>query len=266
MIAAYLRALPDVARVSFARLIAYRAEMAIWILSSMLPLVMLALWNTVTAQAPVAGFGQAEIARYFVAALIVRQLTGAWLIWQLNGDIRTGALSAQLLRPAHPFFTYAVWMLTALPMRLVILSPVVGAVLVWKPELLHLPDPVTLLLLIPAVLLAWMMEFLVQGLFGMLAFWLDRTDGLFGIWLGIWLVLSGYIAPLSVFPEWSQPLMAWLPFRGMLAVPVELLGGFLSPQQALLDIARQGLWVVLLTTLSATVWRRGLARYGAFGA
>ena len=262
----YLRALPDIARVSFARLIAYRAEMAIWILTAMLPLVMLALWNTVVADEAVAGFGPQAVGRYFVAALVVRQLTGAWLVWQLNGEIRTGALSAQLLRPVHPLFVDAVWMFTALPLRLVILSPVVAAVLLWRPDLLALPSPTALLLFIPSVLMAWALEFMVQGIFGMLAFWLDRSEGLYGIWLGLWLVLSGYIAPLAVFPEWAQAALAWLPFRSMLAVPVELLGGFLTPQQAMVDLARQGMWVAIFALLTAAMWRRGLARYGAFGA
>ena len=87
------RALPAMFRIGFAELVAYRAEMVIWILSATTPLIMLALWNRVVSEAPLAGFGPTEITRYFAATLVVRQLTSAWLVWQLNWMIRTGSLS-----------------------------------------------------------------------------------------------------------------------------------------------------------------------------
>src|SRR5687768_11467924 len=175
-------------KVSFARLVAYRAEMAIWILTALMPVVMLALWNTVVAEVSIAGYGQPEIARYFVAALVVRQLTGAWLVWQLNYEIRSGGLSARLLRPVHPLWLDALWMLTALPLRLVILAPLVGGIVLWRPELLENPGAGAILLFVPSVMLAWALAFLVQALFGMIAFWMDRSEGLFGIWMSVWFI------------------------------------------------------------------------------
>ena len=62
MIGAMLRATPTLVRVGFARTIAYRAEMTIWILTALMPLVMLALWNAVAKDSPVAGYNQAQYA------------------------------------------------------------------------------------------------------------------------------------------------------------------------------------------------------------
>jgi ABC-2 type transport system permease protein len=75
-----VRAAPTLLRIGFAEIVAYRAEMAIWVLTATMPLIMLALWNAVARDGPVAGFGQVEFARYFAAALVVRQLTGAWIL------------------------------------------------------------------------------------------------------------------------------------------------------------------------------------------
>ena len=47
-----IRALPDMLRVGAAGIVAYRAEMTIWILSATMPLIMLALWNAVAADGP----------------------------------------------------------------------------------------------------------------------------------------------------------------------------------------------------------------------
>lgn len=261
-----LRATPILARVSVARHVAYRAELTIWVLTSILPLIMLAMWNAVVQDRTVAGYGSAEMATYFVATLVCRQLTGAWLIWELTHEIRTGRLSAQLLRPLHPLFLHAVWMTVAMPFRMVALSPVLVLLALWRPEVFSLPDPLTAAVFLVSISLAWALNFLIQASFGLLSFWVDKSEGLFGVWLSVYTVLSGYIAPLAFFPDSLQPVLRWLPFRSMLAVPVELIGGFLDPAEALDDLAIQLGWVLVFAALTSVLWRRGLVRYGAFGA
>lgn len=261
-----LRAIPDVCRVKFARLIAYRAEMIIWIFTALLPLVMLAMWQTVATDNPIGNYGQTEFTRYFISTLIVRQLIGAWVVWQMNFDIRSGALSAQLLRPVNPIVVYALWMLTAVPLRVIYLSPLIAFLIFWQPDILYVPDFFIGFLFIWSSLLAWGIAFLIQCLFGILAFWLDRTEGLFGVWIAAWAVLSGYIAPLDLFPERFQTILYWLPFRSMLATPVELLSGFLTAEEALSAVAVQTLWFVVSALATVWLWKKGVKKYGAFGA
>lgn len=261
-----LRATPTLAKVSVSRHVAYRAEMTIWILSSLLPLVMLALWNAVAADGPIAGFDQEQVARYFVATLVCRQLTGAWVIWELSFLIRTGRLSAHLLRPFPPLYVHALWMLTAMPFRLAILSPVVAALILWRPDLLAFPGWSALALTALSLGLAWLLNFLVQVCFGLAAFWVDKSDGLFAFWTSLWFLLSGYVAPLAFFPDAWRGVLDWLPFRATLAVPVELLGGFMAPADAWPDLLRQLGWIAVAWAIAAWMWKRGVARYGAFGA
>lgn len=261
-----LRALPDVFRVSFAGVVAYRAEMVIWILTSSMPLIMLAMWNAVVEEAPLMGYGPTEITRYFAATLVVRQLTSSWLLWELNQEIRTGTLSMKLLRPMHPLWVYAADMIAAMPTRMVVLLPMLLGLVAWRPELVALPDPWSLLLFVPSVFLAWLLGFLVQAAFACLAFWLEQTQGLFGLWFGAWMLLSGYIAPLELYPESAQAILTLLPFRGMLAAPVELLSGTATLEVAAVDLAVQLGWAAAGFALVGVLWRRGLARYGAYGA
>jgi ABC-2 type transport system permease protein len=261
-----LRATPELFRVGFAELVAYRVEMVIWILTATMPLIMLALWNSVVTEAPLEGFGPTEITRYFAATLIVRQLTSAWLLWELNWQIRSGGLSPRLLQPLHPLARALATAIAAMPMRMVVLTPLVAGLVIWRPELLAWPGWAAAGLFTVSCALAFLMTYLIQALFGMLAFWLDQSEGLFGLWMALWMLLSGYIAPLAMFPEAAQRALAWLPFRGMLAVPVELLGGFLAPADALVDVGVQLGWTALLWAAVALTWRAGLKRYGAFGA
>jgi len=245
-------------------MVAYRAEMVVWILTATMPLVMLALWNAAAAQGPLAGFGQAEFARYFTATLVVRQLTGTWLVWELSNMVRTGSLSPQLLRPLHPLSLNLAETLAALPFRLVVLTPIVAALLVWRPDIAFLPAPSTLLLTALSTVLAFLLSWLVQGLFGMLAFWLDQSVGLFSVWFAIYALLGGYFLPLPLLPPMVRDAARWLPFQATLAAPVEiLLGTNGDPLEAL---AVQLGWVLVAGALAAWMWRAGLRRYGAVGA
>ena len=103
-----LRAIPTLLRVGLAEAVAYRAEFLVWLLSTNMPLVMLALWSAVARDAPVGRFGQRDFVAYFLAALVVRLMTGAWVVWELTFEIRQGTLAFRLLRPIHPLVAYAV--------------------------------------------------------------------------------------------------------------------------------------------------------------
>ncbi|MGC6515056.1 MAG: ABC transporter permease [Myxococcota bacterium] len=260
-----MRALPTLFKVSVARHVAYRAEMTIWILTALLPLIMLALWSAVVAEGSIMGFGEAEVTRYFVATLICRQLTGAWVVWELSFQIRTGGLSAQLLRPVHPLYVYAVWMISAWPFRLAILSPILAMIALWRPDMFLMPDAASLVLFALSIVLAWLLNFLIQCAIGLSSFWVDKADGLYGVWLAVWSICSGYIAPLAMFPEWAQRVLNVLPFRAILATPVEILGGFVTAEHALPLIGIQIIWLVAAAGLVRWMWIRGLQRYGAWG-
>ena len=94
-----LKAAPTLFRVGFMQSIAYRAEMFVWILSSTMPLVMLALFAAVAQDGPLGRFAGADFTAYFLATFVVRQYASSWTSWQMNGEVRDGTLSMRLLRP-----------------------------------------------------------------------------------------------------------------------------------------------------------------------
>lgn len=260
-----LRAMPAMLRVGFAEAVAYRAEFVVWLLSTNMPLVMLALWSAVVRDGPVGRFGQAELTSYFLCALIVRLLTGAWVIWELNFEIRQGTLAYRLLRPIHPLVAYACENIAAMPLRIVLSLPIAAALLltVGKDHLTH--DPLLVAIFPIAVFGAWLITFLAMAIVGALAFWLESATSLFEVWLGLFGVFSGYLVPLELFPPWVQAIARALPFRYMLAFPAEMLTGMLPRPRALADLAVQWLFVVALYAGARTAWRLGLRRFAAYG-
>ncbi len=260
-----LRALPTLLRVGFSESVAWRAELLVWLLSTNMPLVMLALWSAVARDAPVGRFGQGEFAAYFLAALVVRLLTGAWVIWELNYEIRQGTLAFRLLRPLHPLLAYACENVAAVPLRLVLCSPAVAAFLLVAGPARLTRDPLLLALCPAAVVGAWLITFLAMALVGALAFFVESAGSVFEIWLGLFGVFSGYLVPLELFPPWVAALSRALPFRYMLAAPVEMVIGLVDRTRALQDLAVQWLFVGLLAAAALAAWSAGLRRFAAYG-
>lgn len=259
-----LRAMPVMLRVGFAEMVAYRAEMVIWILTATLPLVMLALWSAAAADGPIQGFGQTEIARYFTASLVVRQLTGAWVVWELNQAIRQGSLSPQLLRPVNPLAWNLAETLAALPFRIVVLAPIIGLLLLWRPDIAFLPSAGQALAFALSLPLAFLCSWLTQCCFGMLAFWFEQSMGMFSVWMAAWGLLGGYLVPTALLPAGLLAAATWLPFRASFGVTIDLLLGI--SQDPVRDLAIQGGWTVALLLLARWMWSRGIGRYGAVGA
>jgi ABC-2 type transport system permease protein len=260
-----LRAIPTLLRVGFAEAVAYRAEFLVWLLSTNMPLVMLALWTAVARDAPVGRFGQRDFVAYYLAALVVRLLTGAWVVWELTFEIRQGTLSYRLLRPLHPLLAYAAENVSAMPLRLALSLPVAGVAFWLTAGERITRDPLLLAIFPLSVLGAWLITFLAMAVVGTLAFRWDSATSVFELWLGLYGVLSGYLVPLELFPGWVEGLARVLPFRSMLGFPVELVIGMLPRERALLELAVQWGWIAGLLLAVRWAWRAGLTRFEAFG-
>ncbi len=260
-----LYAYPALLRVGFAEAVAYRAEMLVWMLTTTMPLVSLALWSAVAEAAPVAGFTQARFTSYFLAALVVRQLTGSWLVWEMNQDIRTGTLSRRLLKPVHPIVAYSAENLSALPLRAALSLPIAVIMLLVIEPSARPSSPVTLAALAVALLGAWLINFFTMAFVGTLAFFLESSTAIFEIWLVAFMLLSGYLFPLQLFPPWLRDLANALPFRYTLAFPVEVLTGMARGGDLARGLAVE--WAYVAGTGVATLlsWRAGLRRFSAYG-
>jgi ABC-2 type transport system permease protein len=259
-----VRAYPALLRAGLAAAIAYRAEFFIWMFTTNLPLVMLALWSAVARSGPVAGYSARGFTAYYLVTLLCRLLTGCWVVWELTMEIRQGTLAMRLLRPLHPLLAYSAENLAAIPLRLVFSLPIVAIlVMTCRDQLSH--DWLSWLLVPPALLGGLLILFFVQALIGTLALFVESALGLFQLWLGITSVLSGYLVPLDLFPPGLRQLAMALPFRFTLSFPVELCLGRLGHGQALQLFAVQWGYVLLFATGTQLLWRAGMRRFGAFG-
>jgi ABC-2 type transport system permease protein len=262
---ATLRALPALFRIGFAETVAYRAEFLIWMLTTTLPLVMLGLWTSVAAEAPFRGFASEDFVAYYLAALIVRNITGSWVVWQINEEIRQGTMSMRLLRPIHPFAGYAATHLSAVPLRALVAMPVAVIMLISSARGVLASSPADLGLFALALAGAWVLTFSVLVLIGTAAFWVQRSMGLADVYFGVFAVMSGYLVPLQLMPGWIQDVARYAPFRHMLSTPVEILIGRVHGTAALELVAFQWAWAAAAAAGALLLWARGIRRFEAYG-
>jgi ABC-2 type transport system permease protein len=212
----------------------------------------------------VGAYTQKGFAAYYLATLLVRLLTGSWVVWEMTMEIRSGTLALRLLRPIHPLLAYSAENLAAVPMRGIVAIPLI-VIFLWNVRDQLAGDPLIWVLLAPALLGAWLLTFLVMAIIGTLGLWLESATSLFEAWLGISSILSGYLIPLDLFPGSVRAVALVLPFRFLLSFPVELVLGRVDRAQALLLLAAQWGYVAVALLATRTLWRAGLRRYAAYG-
>jgi len=259
-----LRAFPGLLRVGFVSALAYRAEFLVWMLAYTMPLIMLALWTAVAAEAPLGRFGEREFSAYFIGTLLVRLSSGAWVAWDLNFEVRQGTLQRRLLWPIHALLTFLAENLAALPMRAVMSVPIAIATTLWLGPV-WVKDPVQIAIIPLTLLGAFLLTFLPMAMIGTLSLFWESSLSLYDLWLALYTVLSGYVVPLELFPPQLKAAVHALPFRFMLAVPVENMVGLMTREQALIALFWQWVYVLGFAVGAAGLWRVGLRRFAAYG-
>lgn len=259
-----LRAFPGLLRVGFVSALAYRAEFLVWMLAYTMPLIMLALWTAVAAEAPLGRFGEREFSAYFIATLLVRLSSGAWVAWDLNFEVRQGTLQRRLLWPVHALVTFLAENMAALPMRVVMAFPI-ALLTTWWLGPVWVKDPVQIAIIPLSLLGAFLLTFLPMAMIGTLSLFWESSLALYDLWLALYTVLSGYVVPLELFPPQLTAAVHALPFRFMLAVPVENMVGLMTREQALQGLLWQWVYVLGFATGAAWLWRLGLRRFAAYG-
>lgn len=248
---------------------AYRSHMAISILvGPTYFLVQYFIWDAIFAeQDTLNGFTLEEMLIYYGAMSVITYLTFDFADWNLQMLIRTGKYSTFILRPiSHRFFALSqkighrslgFW-LEFLPVLLIYLF-------IFKINLI----PSQPMWAFFAIILGFLMTFLLNYCIGLTAFWLTNAEGIRRIFLFIRDLTAGMFVPLTFFPEFIQTILFFLPFQFMLYVPVqvlignyELAGISLSLQQI---VGLQALAVVIMWGVSELLVRLGENKFTGVG-
>lgn len=249
----------------YALMLEYRAEIFLWVIANVLPFILMGIWVQAAATSG-RGLSAEYFMRYFLAIFIIRQFTIVWVIWEFEMLVVEGKLSALLLRPIDPVWSFIAMHAGEQLTRIPFWASIVAGFLLLNPHVAWLPSAADLGLAIAATMLAFVLRFAMQYTFALLSFWIERASALERISFLPYLFLSGMVAPLETFPPWIREIALLTPFPYLLYFPAKLLIGVpaeVTLGRAFLTI---GVWCIVLIVANRVLWRAGLRQYSGMGA
>lgn len=247
----------------YANMLEYRAEIFLWAISGTLPLILMGVW---VEAAKNGNFDLEPIgfARYFFSVFLVRQFTTIWVIWEFEKEVLEGKLSFHLLQPVDPVWHHVANHLAEKITRLPLVIFFIFLFFWLYPDAFWIPNIAQIVRFLIAIILAFILRFLIQYTFAMFAFWTERASAIEQFWFLFYIFLSGYIAPLEVFPLTIQNILLWTPFPYFINFPATLLVGL--PQNFMRGIVIILGWGILLFLINRWLWKKGIKHYSGMGA
>ncbi len=247
----------------------YRANLLMYLLYWLVsPIIYMAVWTSIAnSQGSVNGLTANDFTTYYMALLIVDQLTSNITIHLFAYKIQDGTLAGELIRPIHPMLTNA--LVNNIAFKALSL---LGFIPVWIVlAFLFRPDfsSITwqgILLAIPAVIIGFTVGFLLTGVITCLAFWTTRVFSVHEFYFAVSVLFSGQFVPLQLMPRIIQDISQFLPFQLLIYFPIQLILGRLSPEEIGRGFVLGLVWLTIALTLFQWVWHAGVKRFSAVGA
>jgi ABC-2 type transport system permease protein len=192
---------------------------------------------------------------------LAQVVTYTWLVqaflvllpWNIDPDVqlmvRTGNVAYELIRPID---LYTLWFCRALswragPALLRIVPLFLGAYLIGGLQLP--PSMPSALWFGVSMLAALVLSTTITTVMMISLFWTISGNGTVRLMAGLVITLSGMQVPIPLFPDWSQPLLNALPFRGLIDTPFRIYLGHIPPENILGPLFHQIGWAVALLFL-----------------
>lgn len=256
---------------SFQEHLAYRLNLGLEVAGGVVyTLVLVWIWRAIASSGlshSDLSLSVAQITTYFIGAGIL----GSYFFLAaqgegINDDINLGFVSGYLVKPVKLLAYWFIRDHTRKP--LTFLFGVGGFIIIaaWYRTSVVLPASfLNGIIFFVFVVLAGVLHFFLYATFALLAFWSVQTWGERFILNRINELASGMLVPIALFPTWFQHVLALLPFRYFISVPMLTYLGVLSPRDILSNILGLVIWIAILWTLAIVVMRRGLRVYAGEG-
>ena len=247
----------------------YRANLIMYLLYWLVsPIIYLAIWTSIANnKGSVNGFTANDFITYYLILLIVDQLTSNIIIHIFAYKVQDGTLSGELIKPIHPMLTNTLVNDIAFKtLNLMWLTPIwIVLTLLFKPDFASV-TLTGILAAIPAILLGYMINFLLSATITSFAFWTTRVYSVHEFYYALILLFAGQFVPLKLMPELIQSIARYLPFQLYMYLPIQMIQGNLSTNEIIQGYVAGTIWLIVVMTLFQLVWREGVKRYSAVGA
>lgn len=258
----------------------YRADFAFATLVRFLPIVtQIFLWGAVYAGAAsdnLNGYSYRNMVAYALLVMVGRAFSSMpGLASGIARDVRDGTIKKYLTQPVD-MLAYLFWARVAhkLVYYVVATAPFALVFYLCRGFFDAAPDLLTIVAFAYALILAFLIGFLLECLIGLISFWFLEVSSLIFIFMMANYFLSGHMVPLDWLPglfrgegarEIARQAMALMPFQYMAYVPAAIMLGKVEGDARVMQLAIGTAWVVILFAANRLMFSRGVRRYSAFG-
>lgn len=240
----------------------YRLNMLMWRIRQIFVfLIPYFIWRAVLSQGgELYGYNFGSLMTYLFGTTILRSLVMGSRTVDLGWMINSGYLTIPLMRPIGMFrFLFTRDAADKLFNLSFIFLEIPLLYFIFRPPVFLQTNPVQLLYALISMLLAILIYFFINILFGSLGFWTRDVWAPRFLLMVIMEFTTGAMFPLDMLSVFWQQVLMFTPFPYLLYVPLKLyLGDNLS-------LVPQLIWVIILMIATKYVWQKGLLRYEAEG-
>lgn len=220
------------------------------------------LWMAIYASASsgqLGGFTRSGMILYVFLSYTISDLVMIGISSEIGKDVLDGSVAMNLIKPINYRLYLTFKSLGVMIYRIVVPSVFIWAGLeIYKVTALGMPvsSPAQIGPALLSILLSFFIYVFFDYCFGMLAFVTTYIFGMTIIKNAALNLLTGRLIPISFFPAVVQEIFSFLPFTAMTYVPVMIWMGKYSGTEALYQLGKQALWVVLLYLLGGFLWKK----------
>jgi ABC-2 type transport system permease protein len=200
-----------------------------------------------------------EMYAYSVISIAISIFVGNSVIHRMDSKIKTGEIAVDLMKPLNlHFIIISETIGNNLFLAIVQLLPIalVGVMLFD----INIPSWTYMLLFMIALVNAFVLNFIISYIFGMIGFWYLSIWQINIIMDGIVRILSGRWIPLWLFPPFLAAVSAFFPYRFIYYEPITIFLGKATVMDSVRIIGLQLIWIAGLFAVATLVWNKGVRK------
>lgn len=247
-------------RIQFLKMLAYRGQYFTGIITYSINIgAYFFLWEAIyQTKNNVGGFSLQQMITYTAIGWMTRTFYFNNLDREISEDVKNGRIATELIRPYNYQLVKLSQALGEAVFRLTLFT-LPGVVVVFLLFKISLPvNSGSFLLYILSILGSFFINSQINFVVGLTAFYTLNSYGVMRTKRVIIDVFSGLLLPLTLFPDWAQNVMKFLPFQGIAYLPNMIYTGKLDGYQAYRALGSQLLWIVILFIIGQIIWKRAI--------
>ncbi|WP_349944470.1 ABC-2 family transporter protein [Lacrimispora sp. BS-2] len=213
------------------------------------------LWKSVfLSRNELKGFTMAEMTTYVILSRILSSQFSGGINRELSEWIYKGNIIIELLRPINLITTLLSKRIGEFLFFLIFKGVPAGALGIFILNGVLPLDPIKFILFFLSIIISIGILFWIEVMVGLISLFTLNSYGVSSTKNALLSILSGGVIPLFLFPEKISVFLNYLPFAGMVSIPINIYLGKYNLIQSLKYIGLQVIWAFLLGILTVILY------------